>query len=141
MGSQDMLHTIEANLVSSTQGVSGELSISQSSVIWLNYDIDKSIWIVYNITKLLQNFWHTQEHFSKSPALCRNCCHSDFNIGTQPNSIKCLSVLTHDVTIWSEHKPKQQEYKRSSKHDKVNKNLVIFIWTSSGSIQKKTAES
>ena len=49
-----------ANPVSSTQRVSGELGISQSSVVCHLHDLDKSsqnYWIELHITKILQDFW------------------------------------------------------------------------------------
>ena len=57
-----MLQAVEVNLVSSTQGVSGELGISQSSVVCHLNDLGKSIQscqIVPHATKILQNFWLT----------------------------------------------------------------------------------
>ena len=56
---KDMLQAIEANLVRSTQGVSGELSISQPSGVRHHHSIGKIIQrfrILPHITKLLLNF-------------------------------------------------------------------------------------
>ena len=52
MDSETVLQAIEANLVSSTQRVSGELTILQSSVIGHLNDQ-----IAFHITKILQNIW------------------------------------------------------------------------------------
>ena len=52
----------KANLVSSSRGVSGELSISQSNIFHHFHNLSKSIWsfwIVPHIIKILQNFWLT----------------------------------------------------------------------------------
>ena len=59
------------NLVSSTQRVSGKLSISQSSVLCHLYIFNKSIWsslTVPHISKILQNFWFSivSKKFNKS---------------------------------------------------------------------------
>ena len=53
-----MLQAIEGNLVSNTQRVSGELSISLSSVMYHLHDLGISMWncgIVPHVTKILQN--------------------------------------------------------------------------------------
>ena len=57
--SEAILQTIEANPVSSTRRVSGELSLSQSSVVFHIHDLSKyikSCRIMFHITKILQNF-------------------------------------------------------------------------------------
>ena len=59
-----MVIAIEANPASSTQRVSGELSISQSCVGQHLCNLTKSIescLILHYITKILQNFWLSQE--------------------------------------------------------------------------------
>ena len=48
VGSEVMLQTIEANLASSTQRVSGELSISRSGVILHLYNIGKKHLVLLN---------------------------------------------------------------------------------------------
>ena len=63
MHSDDVLQTVAANLVSSTQRVSGKLSISQSRVVPQLHNFGKCIkicWIIPHITKILQNIWLTQ---------------------------------------------------------------------------------
>ena len=64
MDSKAMLQAIEANLVSSTQRVSGELHILQTSVVGHFHDLCKSTqsWFVPHVTKILQNFWLTRIH-------------------------------------------------------------------------------
>ena len=62
MDSEVMHQVLEAHLASSTERVSGELSISQSSVIRHFHNHGKSIQsyqIVPHINKILQNFWLT----------------------------------------------------------------------------------
>ena len=62
MDSEAVFQAIEANLVNSTQRVSDELSISQSSMICYLNKLGKNIWscqIVPHISKILQNFWLT----------------------------------------------------------------------------------
>ena len=59
MDYEDMLKGIKANPMSSIWRVSGELRISQSSVVCHLHDFTKSIlsgWIVPHITKVWQNF-------------------------------------------------------------------------------------
>ena len=61
-----MLQAIEINPGSGTQRISRELGISQSIVIRHLHDLGKSMlycWIVPQFTKILQNFWLTQEYF------------------------------------------------------------------------------
>ena len=56
LGSEAMLQPIEANLVTSTQKVSGKLSISQFSVVHYLHKLGKRIWscwIVPHVTKIL----------------------------------------------------------------------------------------
>ena len=62
MDSKAMPWAIKANPVSNTQQVSGELDISQFSVVCHLYNLSKiiwSYWIVLHVTKILQNFWLT----------------------------------------------------------------------------------
>ena len=57
-----MLQAIEAIAASSTRRVSGELGISQSSVVRQFHDRGKGRWsyqIVPHVTKILQNFRFT----------------------------------------------------------------------------------
>ena len=71
LDSEAMLQTIEANMESINQRVSGELSISQSSVSRYLRELSKSTrscLIVSHVTKILQNFWLTQVF----AAICRN---------------------------------------------------------------------
>ena len=61
-GFKEVLQIIETNLRSSIRGVSGELGISQSSVVHHLHDLCKSIQrclIVPYMTEILQNFWLT----------------------------------------------------------------------------------
>ena len=51
VNSEAVLQAIDANSASSTRRVSGEFSISQSSVV-----------CQLHVTKILQNFWFTQAH-------------------------------------------------------------------------------
>ena len=58
--SEVMLQTRAVNPVMSTQRVSGEISISQSSMVRKLYDLGNSIrscWSALDVTKILQNFW------------------------------------------------------------------------------------
>ena len=60
MDSKAVLQAMEANPLSSIWRVSGELSLSQSSVVYHLHDLGKSIQscqIVPHVTKILQNFW------------------------------------------------------------------------------------
>ena len=58
----DLLQALEANRASSTWKVSGELAISQLSVVRHFHDLGQSIrtcQIDTHVTKILQNFWLT----------------------------------------------------------------------------------
>ena len=55
-----MLSAVEVNPVISTQRVSGEFGILQSSVVHHFHDYSKSCPIVPHVTKILQNFWLIQ---------------------------------------------------------------------------------
>ena len=60
--SEAVFQVIEAKLIRSTRRVSGELGISQTSVLRHLYDLGKSIcscWIVTPVNKILQNFNQT----------------------------------------------------------------------------------
>ena len=59
-----VLQAIEANTASSTQRVSSELSLLQSSIVDHIHNLSKNIWscwIVSHVAKILQNFWLTLE--------------------------------------------------------------------------------
>ena len=60
--SEALLQTMEANPVGNTRRVSGEFSISLSSVVHHLHNLSKSISssrIVFHFRKILQNFWLT----------------------------------------------------------------------------------
>ena len=60
MGSQAVLQAIVVKLASNTWRISGELNISQSSVVCHFNNYSKRIWscwIMTNITEILQIFW------------------------------------------------------------------------------------
>ena len=60
--SEAIVQAIEENLVSNSRRVSGELGISQTSVVRHLHVLGKSTrrrWIVPHVTKILQNFWLT----------------------------------------------------------------------------------
>ena len=62
MNSKTVLQVIDTSLASSIWRVSGEFCISQSSVVYHLYNLDKSIqscWIEPHVIQILQNFWLT----------------------------------------------------------------------------------